>query len=142
MTHKAHTITKTHTVTSAGAPPRKPARRLRGLPGISAGATLLVVVAAGAAQASPAAYRGCDYPYVCLYQGETETGRYKDVTADWQVLHASRGAAYLVNTRRDDTVLMHFTNGRVICVPPLANPASPLMYGTIDKIKIRSTSRC
>ncbi|GAA3399296.1 hypothetical protein [Streptomyces roseoviridis] len=133
---------KNHTATIAGASQRKPAGRLRQLPRITAGAMLLVLAAAGAAQASPAAYRGCDYPYVCLYQGETETGRYKDVTADWQVLRDSRGATYLVNTRRDDTVLMHFTNGRVVCVPPLANPASPFMYGTIDKIQIRSTSRC
>ncbi|MGH4029335.1 hypothetical protein ACQB60_10415 [Actinomycetota bacterium Odt1-20B] len=104
--------------------------------------TISTKASATARQASPRVSAGCTYPYACLYMGETETGRYKDITRGWQTLRASRGAEYIVNTRRDDGVRLHFTNGQTKCIKPLANAVHLTPYGTVDKLQITDSPRC
>ncbi|MBT2449915.1 hypothetical protein J7F03_23135 [Streptomyces sp. ISL-43] len=68
----------------------------RGPRALAAAALLAGAVSAlaGPAAAAPAAAppADCGYPYVCLYIGESEAGRFKDVTSGWQTLTRSRGA--------------------------------------------------
>lgn len=84
---------------------------------------------------------GCGYPYVCFYIGETESGRFKDVTSGWQPLGRSKGAEYVVNTRRDDGAKLHFTNGRTWCAAP-GESKLLVPIGTVDKIRIMDSPQC
>ncbi|MWA15986.1 hypothetical protein [Streptomyces sp. BA2] len=84
---------------------------------------------------------GCGYPYVCFYIGETESGRFKDITSGWQLLGPSKGAEYAVNTRRDDGAKLHFTNGRTRCVAP-GESKLLVPIGTVDKIRIMDSPQC
>ncbi|MFG3698696.1 hypothetical protein ACGF5C_12375 [Micromonospora sp. NPDC047620] len=91
---------------------------------------------------------GCTYPRVCFYltpsdwTAQRPTAAYQDVTSTWQTLgSSSRGSAYAFNSRNDDVAYFHFTNGRQVCL----RPDSPLylsQYGTVDKIRISSSSTC
>ncbi|MFC4468972.1 hypothetical protein ACFPH6_31380 [Streptomyces xiangluensis] len=93
-----------------------------------------------ASAAPQAADASCPYPYVCFYKGSTKTGQFKDVTSGWQNLGASKGATTMVNTRRDDIVYTHFTNGETWCTPPLNT--TTFNSWVVDKIRISSASSC
>ncbi|WP_236243635.1 hypothetical protein [Streptomyces sp. CC228A] len=93
-----------------------------------------------ASAAPQAAAAGCAYPYVCFYKGSTKTGQFKDVTSGWQSLGASKGATSMVNTRRDDVVYTHFTNGKTWCTPP--KTTTTFNSWVVDKVRISSASRC
>ncbi|MGJ5755682.1 hypothetical protein FB563_3920 [Streptomyces puniciscabiei] len=67
--------------------------------------------------ASAAARPSCPYPYVCFYNGNTMTGKFKD-TGYWQKLGASRNAKGAVNTRHDDVAYVRFSNYHTICMKP------------------------
>ncbi|MEV6051243.1 hypothetical protein [Streptomyces sp. NPDC052107] len=67
--------------------------------------------------AATAARPRCPYPYVCFYNGNTMTGKFKD-TGYWQKLGASRNARGAVNTRHDDVAYVRFSNYPTICMKP------------------------
>ncbi|MER6737543.1 hypothetical protein [Streptomyces puniciscabiei] len=67
--------------------------------------------------ASTAARPTCPYPYVCFYNGNTMTGKFKD-TGYWQKLGASRNAKGAVNTRHDDVAYVRFSDYHTICMKP------------------------
>jgi hypothetical protein len=82
----------------------------------------------------------CPYPYVCLYNsGGVITGRFRDVTSGWQWLTSSRGAAYARNTRHDDIVFYHFTDGRTYCAAP---EETTIFFAVVDAIRISWASSC
>jgi hypothetical protein len=93
-----------------------------------------------ASAAPQSAADDCPYPYVCFYKGSTKTGSFKDVTSGWQNLGASKGATTMVNTRHDDIVYTHFTNGETWCTPP--NNTTTFNSWVVDKIRISSASSC
>ncbi|WP_037858821.1 hypothetical protein [Streptomyces sp. NRRL S-340] len=96
--------------------------------------------APSASAAPQSATAGCSYPYVCFYKGSKKTGSYKDVTSGWQKLGASKGATKMVNTRHDDVVYTHFTNGRTHCTPP--GYVTTFNSWVVDKVRISSASHC
>ncbi|MGW6706918.1 hypothetical protein ACWGDE_18770 [Streptomyces sp. NPDC054956] len=98
---------------------------------------------AGPAAAAPAttAATDCGYPYVCFYIGESEAGRFKDVTSGWQTLTRSRGAEYADNHRNDDGALLHFTDGHTYCLRPGGHALLGPM-GTVDKLRITDSPTC
>ncbi|MER7145193.1 hypothetical protein [Streptomyces xanthochromogenes] len=97
-------------------------------------------LASAAPQSAAAAAAGCSYPYVCFYKGATKTGSFQDVTSGWQNLGTSKGADRMVNTRHDDVVYTHFTNGQTHCTPP--NTTTVFNSWVVDKIRISSSSSC
>lgn len=74
-------------------------------------------VSADAHTASAAARPRCPYPYVCFYNGNTMTGKFKD-TGYWQKLGASRKSKGAVNTRHDDVAYVRFSDYHTICMKP------------------------
>ncbi|MEU8027447.1 hypothetical protein [Streptomyces sp. NPDC049099] len=76
-----------------------------------------LALSAQTASASTAARPHCPYPYVCFYNGNTMTGKFKD-TGYWQTLGASRRAKGAVNTRHDDVAYVKFSDYRTICMKP------------------------
>ncbi|MFJ2743649.1 hypothetical protein ACIO3O_28815 [Streptomyces sp. NPDC087440] len=96
--------------------------------------------ATSASSASQAAAASCAYPYVCFYKGSTKTGQFKDVTSGWQSLGSSKGATKMVNTRNDDVVYTHFTNGETWCTKP--GYETTFNSWVVDKIRISSASTC
>ncbi|MEU2154843.1 hypothetical protein ABZ532_07440 [Streptomyces sp. NPDC019396] len=105
------------------------------------GAGLSLAPTAGASSQSDAGLQAsCNWPYVCFYKGSTKTGQFKDVTSGWQNLGASKGADRMVNTRRDDIVYTHFTNGNTWCTPP--ENTTYFNSWVVDKIRISSASSC
>ncbi|MFE7664683.1 hypothetical protein ACWIG3_21515 [Streptomyces celluloflavus] len=105
---------------------------------VAVGSGLAFAPLASAAPQSVAA--GCSYPYVCFYKGSTKTGQFKDVTSGWQGLGASKGATTMVNTRHDDIVYTHFTNGKTWCTRP--GYTTTFNSWVVDKIRISSASSC
>ncbi|KOV61513.1 hypothetical protein [Streptomyces sp. MMG1121] len=93
-----------------------------------------------ASAAPKAATAACPYPYVCFYKGSTKTGSFKDVTSSWQNLGASKGASSMVNTRHDDIVYTHFTNGKTYCTPP--SSTTTFNSWVVDKVRISSAASC
>ncbi|MGH3910374.1 MAG: hypothetical protein ACRDRM_06045, partial [Pseudonocardiaceae bacterium] len=61
----------------------------------------------------------CGYPYVCFFDHGL-TGGFQDYTDDFQRLIDSHGADTMVNSRHDDVVWLHWTDGHVECTEPLA----------------------
>jgi hypothetical protein len=108
-------------------------------------------VVAGLFAASPAQAAspyGCNYPRVCFYKNvdsllkNRPNAAFRDITPGFQKLGSrSKGAAYIISTRRDDTVYIHFTNGRVTCLAPRGSLFTHY-YGVADKIRISSSPRC
>ncbi|MFJ9343023.1 hypothetical protein ACIRP0_27555 [Streptomyces sp. NPDC101733] len=111
----------------------------RGLRALVAAALLAGAITALAGPA--AAATDCGYPYVCFYIGESDAGRFKDVTSGWQNLTVSRGAEYADNHRHDDGALLHFTNGRTYCLKPGGHAVLAPM-GTVDKLRITDSPQC
>ncbi|MFG2723295.1 hypothetical protein ACGFW5_34105 [Streptomyces sp. NPDC048416] len=105
---------------------------------VAVGTGLAFAPTASAAPRSAAA--GCSYPYVCFYKGATKTGSFKDVTSGWQNLGSSKGATSMVNTRHDDVVYTHFTNGKTYCTSPGVTTA--FNSWVVDKVRISSSSSC
>ncbi|MEU9476729.1 hypothetical protein [Streptomyces sp. NPDC048191] len=103
--------------------------------------------AAQAAQAAPAhshtasaaARPSCPYPYVCFYNGNTMTGKFKD-TGYWQKLGASRKANGAFNTRHDDVAYVRFSNYHTICMRPRDGWAFNGAHPT--HVYISTSSRC
>lgn len=82
----------------------------------------------------------CPYPYVCFYNSSgTITGKFRDVTSGWQWLTSSRGADHARNTRYDDTVYYHFTDGRHYCAAPRE---TTYFYAVVDALRIDWSPRC
>ncbi|OLZ69793.1 hypothetical protein AV521_15685 [Streptomyces sp. IMTB 2501] len=88
---------------------------------------------------SSAARPSCPYPYVCFYNGDTMTGKFKD-TGYWQTLGASRDAKGAVNTRHDDVAYVRFSNHPTICMKPGEGWAFNGAYPT--QVYISSSSTC
>ncbi|WP_039936156.1 hypothetical protein [Streptomyces himastatinicus] len=105
---------------------------------VAVGSGLAFAPLASAAPQSAAA--SCSYPYVCFYKGSTKTGSFKDVTSGWQNLGGSKGATKMVNTRDDDVVYTHFTNGKTYCSYP--NTTTTFNSWVVDKVRISSASSC
>ncbi|MFF3915133.1 hypothetical protein ACFYZB_16845 [Streptomyces sp. NPDC001852] len=82
-----------------------------------AGSGLVLSAPSASASAHTAARPTCPYPYVCFYNGDTMTGKFKD-TGYWQTLGASRSAKGAVNTRHDDVAYVRFSNAPTICMKP------------------------
>ncbi len=93
-----------------------------------------------ASAAPQSAAAGCSYPYVCFYKGSTKTGQFKDVTSGWQNLGSSKGATKMLNTRHDDVVYTHFTNGKTHCTPP--GNVTTFNSWVVDKVRISSAASC
>ncbi|GAA2597804.1 hypothetical protein GCM10010424_54550 [Streptomyces lienomycini] len=106
---------------------------------VAVGSGLAFAPTASAAPQSAAA-AGCAYPYVCFYKGSAKTGQFKDVTSGWQSLGSSKGATKMVNTRHDDIVYTHFTNGKTHCTPP--GYVTTFGSWVVDKVRISSASSC
>ena len=89
----------------------------------------------------------CGYPLVCFYKTEadwnarTRTAAYRDITSGWQTLSsAARGSYTTFNSRNDDGVLFHYTNGGTICLGP-----DSLIYHNswvVDKVRIMNSPTC
>ncbi|MCC5477317.1 hypothetical protein [Streptomyces barringtoniae] len=107
-----------------------------------AGSGLAVSAQAASADthaASSAARPTCPYPYVCFYNGNTMTGKFKD-TGYWQSLGASRNAKGAVNTRHDDVAYVRFSNHPAICMKPGEGWAFNGAHPT--QVYISSSSTC
>ncbi|GAB1332240.1 hypothetical protein [Streptomyces sennicomposti] len=115
-------------------------KRLSGL------AVSAVLTALGLATlAAPAAHAdewACTYPAVCFFNGYARTGSFVDITSGWQTLTASKGATGAWNTRHDDGALLHFTNGRTLCLRPDGTRNDLRTIGTVDKIRIMDSPSC
>ncbi|NES31782.1 hypothetical protein GCE86_24280 [Micromonospora terminaliae] len=102
---------------------------------------------APASPASASSMYGCVYPRVCFYLTEANfwnsspTAAYQDVTSTWQTLSSrAKGAKYIVNTRNDDVIHLHYTNGQTNCLE-----SNSIAYETsriVDKVRISSASSC
>ncbi|TJZ53014.1 hypothetical protein FCH28_17805 [Streptomyces piniterrae] len=97
------------------------------------------VASTGSQSGHVSAQASCNYPYVCFYKGSSKTGQFKD-TGYWQSLGSSKGATSMVNTRRDDVVYTHFTNGRTHCTPPRST--TDFNSWKADKVYISTKSHC
>ncbi|KQX52238.1 MULTISPECIES: hypothetical protein [unclassified Streptomyces] len=95
------------------------------------------------APAAQADSLGCPVAYVCFYSADgATTGYFQDITATWQTLSASRGAAAVFNARLRNGALLHFTNGATRCVRPGENRNDLRKIGTVDKIRIVTSDNC
>jgi len=110
------------------------------LTGAAVGALMVSGAMIGAA--TPAsAEETCPYPYVCFYNSSGHiTGEFRDVTSYWQWLTSSKGAYMGRNTRHDDIVFYHFTNGQVICSPP--ETTYYFNSWVVDAVRIDWASTC
>ncbi|MET8159890.1 hypothetical protein ABZT47_26265 [Sphaerisporangium sp. NPDC005289] len=100
---------------------------LAGLAGLAAGALIATVVTLflrpAAGQGIPLV-RGedpnrCDSPYVCFYD-HGQTGRFRDVTDEYQPLNDSRDTSAMANPRKDDVVWLRWEDGHTECTLPFA----------------------
>jgi hypothetical protein len=109
----------------------------------TATALVLTTAAPAGAATTQAALGRCFYPQVCLYprsQTTQPTGRFRDVTTNWQWLSRSFGTTSAYNTRHDDVAYLLTTTGRTICVPPRSS-AGPI-NGGFTAIRISYRSHC
>ncbi|MEV7806303.1 helix-turn-helix transcriptional regulator [Microbispora sp. NPDC088329] len=80
----------------------------------------------------------CDAPSVCFYD-HGQTGRFRDVTDDYQSLNDSRDTVAMVNPRKDDVVWLRWEDGHSECTMPFATYR--LAPGVAD-IRISRDYRC
>ncbi|AOR34155.1 hypothetical protein BFF78_26660 [Streptomyces fodineus] len=104
-----------------------------------AGSGLALCAPSASADTHTAARPNCPYPYVCFYDGNTMTGKFKD-TGYWQRLGASRNARGAVNTRHDDVAYVRFSNHPAICMKPGEGWAFNGAHPT--QVYISSSSTC
>ncbi|MGH3794058.1 MAG: helix-turn-helix domain-containing protein [Pseudonocardiaceae bacterium] len=90
--------------------------------------------------APPADSTACTYPYVCFFDHGL-TGSFRDYTDDFQRLTDSRGADTMVNSRRDDVVWLHWTDGHVECTEPLATYHLTTVPA-VDGVRIARDEHC
>ncbi|MET9961511.1 hypothetical protein ABZ128_21050 [Streptomyces sp. NPDC006326] len=105
----------------------------------------LAIAGAGliAAPAAQADELGCGVNAVCFFKGySTRTGEYHDVTSGYQTLVASKGADKAWSTRRSGGTLLHFTNGKTICLKAGQLREDLKSVGTVDKIRITTSANC
>jgi hypothetical protein len=106
--------------------------------------SLSPVTAADAAErntAKVAASATCPWPYVCFFDRDGNiSGKFRDVTRDWQWLTRSKGAPYARNARNDDTVWYHFTDGTTRCAEAQMTSAFPGQ--TVDAVRISYDEFC
>lgn len=81
----------------------------------------------------------CAYPYVCFFKGGKKTGQFKDV-GSWQKLGKSKGATKMYNSRKDDRVFTHFTNGKQWCTPP--RTWTTFNAWKVDRVYIGKKAKC
>ncbi|MEU6369461.1 hypothetical protein ABZ876_27915 [Streptomyces sp. NPDC046931] len=111
--------------------------------GLATAATLTTIgLAALAAPAAHADEWACTYPAVCFFKGYERTGSFVDITSGWQTLTSSKNATGAWNTRNDDGALLHFTNGRRLCLRPGDSRNDLRTIGTVDKIRIMDSPSC
>ncbi|WP_433515342.1 hypothetical protein ACQP2T_06810 [Nonomuraea sp. CA-143628] len=111
----------------AAARPGRARVMLVGLAGLVAGALIATVVTLlvrpAASQAIPQIHgedpNRCDSPSVCFYD-HGQTGRFHDVTDDYQPLNDSRDTLAMVNPRKDDVVWLRWEDGHTECTVPFA----------------------
>lgn len=87
----------------------------------------------------------CGYPYVCLYRNGANgkaTGKFRDVTRNWQWLNRSKGALTVVNTRRDDVVYLLPARGKAVCLEPRQTGGFAADQGGVKAVRISRSSRC
>ncbi|MEU0057832.1 hypothetical protein [Streptomyces sp. NPDC006334] len=112
-----------------------------------------LLMAAGTVVLAPpaSAEETCPYPYVCFYQRDpadypaaTISGRLGDVTSGWQWLTGSRGSDFVRNTRHDDVVYLHMTDGKVYCVENGGHKSfiNDEPQRLVDGVRISSNPNC
>ncbi|MBT2449916.1 hypothetical protein J7F03_23140 [Streptomyces sp. ISL-43] len=102
-----------------------------------AGAGLVV---APAAQADGL---GCGDNAVCFYKGySTWTGAFHDVTSGYQTLVGSKGADKAWSNRGSGGTLLHFTNGKTICLKAGQLREDLKSIGTVDKVRLTNSAGC
>ncbi|MFJ9343024.1 hypothetical protein ACIRP0_27560 [Streptomyces sp. NPDC101733] len=106
----------------------------------------LAIVGAGlvVAPAAQADELVCDYNgAVCFFKGySTITGTYHDVTSGYQTLVSSKGADKAWSTRRSGGTLLHFTNGKTICLKAGQLREDLKSIGTVDKVRLTNSANC
>jgi len=113
---------------------------------LSVAASALVLsgaaVMTGASSAEAAAW-SCAYPYACLYDYDKHLIEdYKDVTSGWQWF-SNTNVYHAVNSRNDDVVYIHHTNGIVACLPSGHPERVYKLYSYVpDAIRIDSSPSC
>ncbi|MEV1174755.1 hypothetical protein [Nonomuraea sp. NPDC049784] len=80
----------------------------------------------------------CDSPYVCFYD-RGQTGRFRDVTDDYQSLNDSRDTPAMVNPRKDDVVWLRWEDGHSECTMPFATYR---LAPRVAEIRISRDYRC
>ncbi|MER6943211.1 hypothetical protein ABT294_04230 [Nonomuraea sp. NPDC000554] len=80
----------------------------------------------------------CDSPHVCFYD-RGQTGRFSDVTDDYQSLNDSRDTRAMVNPRKDDVVWLRWEDGHSECTMPFATYR---LAPRVTEIRISRDYRC
>ncbi|GLX07788.1 hypothetical protein [Microbispora sp. NBRC 16548] len=80
----------------------------------------------------------CDAPSVCFYD-RGQTGRFHDVTDDYQSLNDSRDTVAMVNPRKDDVVWLRWEDGYSECTMPFATYR---LAPGVAEIRISRDYRC
>ncbi|XVQ89474.1 hypothetical protein ACQP2K_19265 [Microbispora siamensis] len=80
----------------------------------------------------------CDAPNVCFYD-RGQTGRFRDVTDDYQSLNDSRDTLAMVNPRKDDVVWLRWEDGHSECTMPFATYR---LAPGVAEIRISRDYRC
>ncbi|KAB8183839.1 hypothetical protein [Microbispora catharanthi] len=80
----------------------------------------------------------CDAPSVCFYD-RGQTGRFHDVTDDYQSLNDSRDTVAMVNPRKDDVVWLRWEDGHSECTMPFATYR---LAPGVAEIRISRDYRC
>ena len=104
----------------------------------------VALMSAGPGTASAREGEPCAYPQVCFYTADGHiAGRFEDVTPGFQELGPSTAATHVVNTRRDDTVFIEFTDHRGDgCLEPGWSWTWSLKEAAAIRVRISDSPTC
>lgn len=93
----------------------------------------------------PDAVSSCALLPVTSHQMTYQAGKLRrEVTSGWQWLTSSKGSDFVRNTRNDDVVYVHMTDGKVYCVENNSHRSfindEPQRF--VDGIRISSNPNC
>ncbi|GHE26759.1 hypothetical protein GCM10018781_79190 [Kitasatospora indigofera] len=125
----------------------RPLHKFAASAAVAAGTLATTLTGASAAHAD--SQDGCNYPYVCIYNGYEANSpivaMFRDVTSYYQNTTHRTGFS-VVNTRNDDTVWIRWTLGTMTyydCLTPATQPNNSMAaIGTITGIKISDSASC